>query len=307
MSDTADADSSLGRKPTGDEITLPPNTREKVLKRDGYRCVLCNAESAEMAGEATLQVHHAEYDPEHCDVNDMANLTTLCTVCHSWMHGMPDPDDLSIELTKKAIHRLVGGDFEILEILVEDGPMSAKRIAAQAAHNPDIQTVKQRLYAIMGVDTIVDEQPQIVDKDAETGRWGLPEDVETSERQDPQTIYDTVKRTRDKIVQSAMEQGYDQELIADIVGIDKRQCYVCLHRARAYDFDLDKFTGPGRPPKDGGGTVEHHPTTTTRESSPAEGCSNDDADNGSDTTNSDSVGATDRTNGTNGNGGIINR
>lgn len=303
MSNAANTDGSLSRTPTGDEVTLPPNVREKVLKRDGYRCVLCNAESADAGGEATLQVHHAEYDPDHCDVNDMDNLTTLCTVCHSWMHGMPDPDDLPIELSKKAIRRLVGGDFEILQILVADGPMSAKRIAAQAAHNPDIQTVKQRLYAIMGVDTIVDEQPQIVDKDANTGQWGLERDIDTSERRDPQTIYDTVKRTRDKIVQSAMEQGYDQELIADIVGIDKRQCYVCMHRARAYDFDMSRFTGRGRPPKDGGGTVTHR-STTTREDSPAEGNT---AANGEDTNNIDSSESTDSTDKPKEGGGIVNR
>ena len=303
MSNTVNADGSLSRTPTGDEVTLPPNTREKVLNRDGYRCVLCNEESADMDGEATLQVHHAEYDPDHCDVNDMDNLTTLCTVCHSWIHGMPDPEDLPIELSKKAIHRLVGGDFEILQILVEDGPMSAKRIAAQAAHNPDVQTVKQRLYAIMGVDTIIDEQPQIVDKDAETGQWGLPRDIDISERRDPRTIYDTVKRTRDKIVQSAMEQGYDQELIADIVGIDKRQCYVCMHRARAYDFDMSRFTGRGRPPKDGGGTVTNR-STTNREDQPAE---RNNVANDVNTSNIDSSESTDSTNRSNEDGGIIDR
>lgn len=265
MSQTEDPEESITRNITGDDITLPPHTRKKVLQRDNHQCSLCPAKSKKVGGDADLQVHHKEYQPAKGDVNDLDNLTTLCTVCHSWMHSQPEPEEFDIKITKQAIHNLVGGDFELLDILIEDGPMRAEQIAAQAAHNPDLATVKQRLYAIMGIDTIIDDQPQIIDKDAETGEWGLTEEIQTSARRDPETIYDTVQRTRDKIVQHAIENGIESKVIAKVVGIHRRQCYLFMHRGRALDFDINEYTGRGRPPKDGGGDVVADPANTGKD------------------------------------------
>lgn len=48
--------------------------RNKVLKRDGYRCIKCGRD------DITLNVHHKNHNNK---VNTMDNLETLCVNCHS--------------------------------------------------------------------------------------------------------------------------------------------------------------------------------------------------------------------------------
>lgn len=57
------------------------NTRRKILKRDGYRCVCCKSINQ-------LQVHHLNYKhlgKEHMHLDD---LTTVCRECHKIVHGI---------------------------------------------------------------------------------------------------------------------------------------------------------------------------------------------------------------------------
>lgn len=59
--------------------------RNRVLERDGYRCMLCRSSSH-------LEVHHKYYLKGHkaWEYNDEA-LETLCDRCHAAVHGKLRP------------------------------------------------------------------------------------------------------------------------------------------------------------------------------------------------------------------------
>ena len=74
--------SSIGAK-------LPPlrldpasyeNLRQKVLRRDGWRCQSCGTMS-------NLEVHHKEFRSQSGDDSE-ENLITLCTACHHETHNI---------------------------------------------------------------------------------------------------------------------------------------------------------------------------------------------------------------------------
>ena len=57
--------------------------RERVLRRDGYRCRRCGATSR-------LEVHHRYYLRGHMAWQyPMRALVTLCRDCHEWVHTAP--------------------------------------------------------------------------------------------------------------------------------------------------------------------------------------------------------------------------
>lgn len=55
-----------------------PELRERIYKRDAYRCRLCEGPGP------MLQVHHIDGDRTN---NEDANLLTLCAACHLAYHG----------------------------------------------------------------------------------------------------------------------------------------------------------------------------------------------------------------------------
>ncbi|MBK9290681.1 MAG: HNH endonuclease [Bacteroidetes bacterium] len=74
-----------------DDLLLTPEwqrKREKILQRDGYRCLSCNS-------SRSLQVHHRQYIYDTAkarfkapwDYDDL-NLITLCDTCHSKGHEL---------------------------------------------------------------------------------------------------------------------------------------------------------------------------------------------------------------------------
>ena len=56
-------------------------TRKSVYARDGYRCALCDCSQG-------LQIHHVVPRGEG-GTNQPENLITLCSYCHSHVHGHP--------------------------------------------------------------------------------------------------------------------------------------------------------------------------------------------------------------------------
>jgi hypothetical protein len=52
---------------------------DKVKKRDGYRCRLCN-------GTENLNAHHRTYEHKGDEENHLGDLTTLCGDCHTAYH-----------------------------------------------------------------------------------------------------------------------------------------------------------------------------------------------------------------------------
>ena len=60
---------------------LNNGTRKAVYARDGYRCALCDSTK-------NLQIHHYIHRGRGGS-DHMHNLVTLCSYCHSHVHGHP--------------------------------------------------------------------------------------------------------------------------------------------------------------------------------------------------------------------------
>jgi hypothetical protein len=101
----------------------------------------------------------------------------------------------------------------------------------------------------MGLDNLVEARDrQIVDKDVETGEWGLTEQIENSARghipDDPQLL---LQRMEDEQVRQALDRGCDRSDIIDVLGISRRTTFNKKKRACAYAFPLSAFSRGGRP------------------------------------------------------------
>jgi hypothetical protein len=110
---------------------IPPNQREKARKRDNYRCQFCNEKGLRAGGSVPLEVHHKSYDPEDCDLHDLENLITLCRHCHSHLHNKPTVNDVKARITEEAAVKLLPADFEFIELLEENGPLTTQEIEDQ--------------------------------------------------------------------------------------------------------------------------------------------------------------------------------
>jgi 5-methylcytosine-specific restriction endonuclease McrA len=68
--------------PKTERLRLAPVTydqlRQQILRRDGWRCQLCDTMS-------NLEVHHKEFR-SHSGEDSEENLITLCTSCHAQIH-----------------------------------------------------------------------------------------------------------------------------------------------------------------------------------------------------------------------------
>jgi 5-methylcytosine-specific restriction endonuclease McrA len=60
------------------DTQLYEQLRDRVLRRDGWRCQACGVMS-------NLEVHHKEFRSRSGDDSE-ANLITLCTACHAAVH-----------------------------------------------------------------------------------------------------------------------------------------------------------------------------------------------------------------------------
>ena len=230
---------------------IPPQQRKKALKRDNHSCQLCPRKSPQAGGNTPLHVHHKTYEPDDCDLHDLDNLTTLCIHCHGWHHSRPTPDLPPVEITEEASVQLIPDDFEIIDLVCREGPLTADEINDKITSDKCPLALKDCLWRIMGIDTVVEEQEQIIDQAADTDRWGLPSQIESSKRHGPATIYETVQRATDRMIVEALDRGCDRETIGEVIDIDPRTVNRIKHRGQAYAFPLDRYTGRGRPPKDG--------------------------------------------------------
>lgn len=63
------------------------NRKEKVRKRDGYRCTVCSKHQKDETGNLKLQVHHLDFSKSN---HVLENLVTMCRDCHSELHRQRD-------------------------------------------------------------------------------------------------------------------------------------------------------------------------------------------------------------------------
>ncbi|GGL64381.1 HNH endonuclease [Halocalculus aciditolerans] len=247
--ETAGSDESGVTSPRECHETVDPETREEVLTEYRHRCQACGRRGLGEGGLATLHVHHIERDPDGMGEHDLENLTLLCRSCHSWFHQQSTPDDSPVEITEADQSVLLPQDIEILRYLADEGPARTGDIAGGLPSDHSVSAVRERLWVLMGLDNLVDARDrQIVDKDVETGEWGLVEQVENSARghipDDPQLL---LQRMEDEQVRQALDRGCDRSDIIDVLGISRRTTFNKQKRACAYDFPLSAFSRGGRP------------------------------------------------------------
>ena len=96
--DCSSEDTHTDTYPAVEHRSVDSGTRQTVLDRDHHQCRFCGDHGAEAGGEATLQVHHIDRDPEGCAEHDPENLVTLCTECHHW-HHQRRTDELPVSLS----------------------------------------------------------------------------------------------------------------------------------------------------------------------------------------------------------------
>nr|WP_241432307.1 HNH endonuclease signature motif containing protein [Halogeometricum borinquense] len=228
---------------------MDPDTRDDVLEKYKHRCQACGRRGPGKGGLATLHVHHIERDPDGMGEHDLENLTLLCRSCHSWFHQQSTPEDSPVEITEEDQSVLLPQDIEILRYLAENGPARTGDIASGLPSDHSVSAVRERLWVLMGLDNLVEtRERQIVDKDVETGEWGLTEQVENSARghipDDPQLL---LQRMEDEQVRQALDRGCDRSDIIDVLGISRRTTFNKKKRACAYAFPLSAFNRGGRP------------------------------------------------------------
>ena len=229
---------------------LDSETRDEVLEKYEYRCQACGRRGPERGGLATMHVHHIERDPEEMDLHDPANLTVLCRSCHTWLHHQSKPDDSPVDISKADQTVLLPQDIEILRFLAQNGPTRTGTIAAELTGDFSVPSVRERLWVLMGLDNLVDSRDrQVVDKDIETGEWGLTEQIENSARghipDDPQLL---LQRMEDEQIRQALDRGCDRRAVQEVFDVVRRTTFSKQKRAAAYDFPLDAFSRRGGRP-----------------------------------------------------------
>jgi len=245
----AEADAEIEAESEADEEqeTTPPHVREGVLERDKHQCRLCGARGLRAGGAVALEVHHKMADPPGCGRHDPENLTTLCEDCHSWAHKRPTGDGLPITISDADRRALLPHDYQILQVLRRDGPATTGDVQDALSLDLSAVAVRERLYLMMGMDHEVPSREEpLIDQDAVTGEWGLPDQIAESARgRIPDDTQLLIRRVHDERVRRALDRGCDRQMVAEAYGITERTTWHKQRRAQAYEFPLDAFDGPG--------------------------------------------------------------
>jgi 5-methylcytosine-specific restriction endonuclease McrA len=230
-------------RPDGGHETVDTDTRERILKRDGRRCKLCGRAGNCVGGPATLEVHHIRRD-EDIDEHHPNNLLTLCQDCHHW-HHQQETDELPVTLSEADEQELRPYDKQILVALDEQGPLTTGELATHLDVEKTANAVRDRCRLLMGLDEIVaSRSEQLLDQDAETGKWGLTHQIDTSARGEiPDNTRTLLKRAEDEMVRQMREQGYSREEVGEVVGVTARTIRKKERSAKAYQFPLDLVAG----------------------------------------------------------------
>lgn len=218
---------------------IPSTRRDEALERDGHTCRTCGAAGPGAGGMARLHVHHSDPDPDG-DRHALSNLITLCVDCHAWHHKRPDAEDVPFEIAAGDDEVLRPHDYEILQVLAEDGPLSTGEIQERISVDVSSLTVRERLWLLMGLDYEVPERDApLVDQSVKTGSWGLRSQIEESERgRIPEDMQSLIRRVNDEQVRRALNRGCDRGTVTEIFDIAERTSWHKQRRAQAYDFPL---------------------------------------------------------------------
>jgi len=223
---------------------IPPDMRRKRREKDKHRCRSCAVAGPGAGGVAELNVHHADPEPDHCEVHAMENLITLCVDCHSWFHKKPTASDVPITLSEAVQQQLRPHDYEILRFLYREGPAMASDVTAALTADMTEVAVRERLWLLMGLDRMVENcKEQLLDRDETTGEWGPPGQISESVRgRVPRDVQRMLQRIEDEVVRRALARGCDRETVASVLDIHERTTWIKQRRAYACAFPLDSLS-----------------------------------------------------------------
>jgi hypothetical protein len=153
------------------------------------------------------------------------------------------------ELTEADDETLRPHDYEILQVLAEDGPLATGAIQDRLTVDVSSLTVRERLWLLMGLDyEVPDRESPLVDQSVKTGEWGLRSQIEESERgripEDPQSL---IRRVNDERVRRALARGCDRDTVTEVFDIAERTSWHKQRRAQAYNFPLSALERGGSP------------------------------------------------------------
>lgn len=226
--------------PSDTHESFPSDTRDEILEADRHKCQICGAKGSEKGGAASLETHHIEDDPDDVAYHDAENGTTLCSVCHNYVTNRI-PDDLPFNVADiENDLKLQPYDLEILSVLARRGPVTLLELVANITDAKSENATRERLWHLMGHDDRIDHLPhQLVDQDADTGEWGLPNQIDRSARgRIPDDKDKLLQRFEDEMVRWLLDAGLDRPTVADIVEVGERTTYHREKRARAYQIPL---------------------------------------------------------------------
>jgi hypothetical protein len=220
---------------------VPTAKRDERLEMDNHTCQFCRGSEAD-PDINFIEVHHKDPDPEDGDRHAIENLITLCHSCHSWMHKRPDGEGLDMVITDADRQALLGHDFQILRVLEDAGPLSTGELTDKLPEEFELttQAIRDRLLLLMGLDyEVEDREDPLADKDATTGEWGLPEQIDHSVRgRIPDDHQALIQRVRDERIRRALKRGCDRATIAEVFDVTERTIFRTEVRAQAYDLPL---------------------------------------------------------------------
>lgn len=106
--------------------------RNRVLRRDNYRCFICNR-------QVPLHIHHLTYDRVFHEL--LSDLISLCSWCHANLHS--DTDNLTKLLLPLEL-------YEKRHILKKKSPYNRNRMGGsryiQVFHTPSFTFIKNTFY-----------------------------------------------------------------------------------------------------------------------------------------------------------------
>jgi len=229
--------------------TFPEAVRVLILERDEYRCQICGRLGPERGGDIDLEAHHIEDDPADIDRDHPDNGTTLCIPCHHLVTHRPTADDLPFDLDSVAAEvNLLYKDIEVLMFLYRNGPATTSEIIEATSCGARPATI-ERLWKLMSADRRVDSLDEpIIDKDAETEKWGAPGDIDSTVRgQMPISRAELMDSLSDELLRRLLDAGVTHSALAELFNCSIRSTFYKEKRAGALRVPLDDESTPDAP------------------------------------------------------------
>jgi hypothetical protein len=198
------------------------------------------------------------------------------------------PDEVPVTVTDADMTELSPTDIEIVQFLAADGPAGTGAVQESVTAELSLTSVREHLERLMALDNLVESRDrQLVDRDRDTGRWGLPAQIDASARgYVPAAHREFAQRFEDEQVRRALDDGHDRETVAAVLDVSPRSTYHKYKRAYAYEFPLDEFRRSGSGGQHPQAAVRSDESDDAAEGSPADA----DADDGQSGTAGDEAG-----------------